>query len=280
MSSADLKQAINAISEVVINRPPPLRVTDQIYMRLADMYLQADHVSRYMDDKSVIFIGDGDAMALSIVHLKKQRILEKGPKSIHVLDFDERVINSIDRFAERKDYTDAISGSLYNVADPIPEELWQKFDVFYTNLPFGSSNEGRSVEIFVRRGIEATNDEAVGCIVIADYEEVTWTQPILYNTQNILIEKGFYVAEMIPKFHSYHLEDAPELTSCSLIVKRFKFRQKPYSSRPITQEERKDFYGKKTPLKWKCIKDKTNGGKLGTHDCEFISFEGDICNDL
>jgi len=244
MATTDLRQAINAISEVVINRPPPLRETDQIYMKLADMYLQADHVSPYMDQKDVIFIGDGDAIALAIVHLKKQGILERGPNYICVLDFDERVVNSINRFAESKDYTNTISGVLYNVADPIPKEYWQKFDVFYTNPPFGSSNEGRSVEIFVRRGIEATGSDATGCIVMADQDSLQWSQQILFSTQDILIKEGFYVSEMIPKFHGYHLKDAPELTSCSMIVKRFRLCSLQYSSCHIKAEEKENFYGK------------------------------------
>lgn len=276
MARVDLRQAINAMSEVVVNRPPPLRDTDQIYMKLADMYLQAEHVSRHMDDKRVMFVGDGDAIGLSIVHLKHTGMLDKGPSFVHVLDFDERVINSVRRFAKRKGYSNTIVGSLYNVADPIPEKFWQSFDVFYTNPPFGSSNEGTSVEIFVRRGIEATREDATGCIVIADYDAVSWAQPVLYNTQKMLFKEGFYVAEMIPKFHSYHLEDAPELTSCSLIMKRFKFTKQPYSSQPIKQEEKDRFYGKEAPLKWKCIRDKLNGGKLPSYDCEYVGFEEDL----
>ena len=273
MSRSDLRHAINAISEVVINRPPPLRDTDQIYMKLADMYLQADHVSRYMDGKKVIFIGDGDAIALSIIHLKKLNILEKGPNFIHVLDFDERVINSIKGFAERKDYQKNISASLYNVADPLPKTYWQKFEAFYTNPPFGSSNKGKSVEIFIRRGIEATGERAIGCVVAADLEDLDWTQQILHSTQSMLIEAGFYIVEMVPQFHSYHLEDAPELTSCSLIVRRCKLSPHTYSSLPIGPDEKDNFYGEKNPLRWKCIRDKTNGKKLGTLDCDFVNFE-------
>jgi predicted methyltransferase len=275
MSTVDLRQAINAMSEVVVNRPPPLRDTDQIYMKLADMFLQADHVSRYMDKKRVVFIGDGDAIGLSIVHLKRQGILEKGPSFVHVLDFDERVVNSIKRFAKRKGYMEDITGTLYNVADPLPKELWQSFDVFYTNPPFGSSNEGTSIEIFVRRGIEAIGDNATGCIVMADYDEVDWPQNISYNTQQMMIREGFYVVEMIPRLHSYHLEDAPELTSCSLVMKRLRFIPQPYSSQSIRPEEKERFYGEDAPLRWKYIKDRLNGGKLPSMDCEYIGFEED-----
>jgi N4-bis(aminopropyl)spermidine synthase len=38
----DLRQAINAISDVVQNRPAPLREFDQIFMKAGDMVLQSD----------------------------------------------------------------------------------------------------------------------------------------------------------------------------------------------------------------------------------------------
>lgn len=35
----DLRKAINAISDVVQNRPAPIREFDQIYMKVADMVI-------------------------------------------------------------------------------------------------------------------------------------------------------------------------------------------------------------------------------------------------
>ena len=40
----DLKAAINAISDVVQNRPRPLRELDQIYMKSGDMVMQIEFV--------------------------------------------------------------------------------------------------------------------------------------------------------------------------------------------------------------------------------------------
>ena len=60
-----------------------------------------------------------------------------------------------------------------------------------------------------------------------------------------------------------------------MIVKRCGFCSREYSSCHIESEEKENFYGERIPLKWKYIKDKTNGGKLGTYDCEFIGFGED-----
>ena len=91
----DLRACLNAISDVVNNRPRPLREFDQIFMKTADMLLQTEHVGRLFEGKQVVFIGDGDAIGLCLVHLHSQKLLEHGPKTVRVLDFDERVILSI-----------------------------------------------------------------------------------------------------------------------------------------------------------------------------------------
>ena len=155
MTNLDLRKAFNALSDVVVNRPPALREFDQIYMKISDMLLQAELLSRWVDSKSVVCIGDGDAIGLSLVHLKANGIFERGPRHVHILDFDERIVNSIATFAENYELQDKISAELYNVADPLPQTHIGKFEAFYTNPPFGASNGGRSVEAFLRRGNEA-----------------------------------------------------------------------------------------------------------------------------
>ena len=41
----DLRDAINGVSDVVANRPSPLREFDQIYMKVADMVIQAHYIA-------------------------------------------------------------------------------------------------------------------------------------------------------------------------------------------------------------------------------------------
>jgi hypothetical protein len=100
MASVDFRRCLYALSDVIINRPRPLRIFDQIHMKLPDMLLQAELMSRWFDKKRIVFIGDGDAVALSVAHLGVQLLLPGLPEHITVLDFDERVVNSILLFAE------------------------------------------------------------------------------------------------------------------------------------------------------------------------------------
>lgn len=87
----DLRSAINAVSDVVANRPLPIREFDQIYMKVADMVIQAHFVAQRYDGLEVVFIGDGDAIGLAVMHLAESGVFESGPKSILVLDFDNEL---------------------------------------------------------------------------------------------------------------------------------------------------------------------------------------------
>ena len=163
----DLRACLNVISDVVNNRPHPLREFDQIFMKTADVLLQTEHVGRLFEGKRVVFIGDGDAIGLCLVHLHNMGLVEHGPTSVHVLDFDECVVLSIRAFAERFSISKRVSDELYNVADALPQEHWEKFECFYTNPPFGASNHGKSNKGFLQRGIESVGYAALGCLVLA-----------------------------------------------------------------------------------------------------------------
>jgi predicted methyltransferase len=241
-------------------------------MKLPDMLLQAEVISRWFHGKDVVFIGDGDAIGLTVAHLSKQELLPGSPKHILVLDFDERIVNSINNFANKYGLTDSIAAELYNVCDPLPRKHWQNKSAFYTNPPWGSSNKGKSVQVFVDRGVEALESDALGCVVIGDHPDYLWTHEVLRIVQNKILEKGFRITEMLPNFHRYHLDDNPELTSCCIIFDRENFPIRSYDSKSISNEDLKDFYGCDVPLRIHYIRDKTNGGKLESNDYEAEPF--------
>lgn len=266
MTSLDLREAFNAVSDIVVNRPPALREFDQIYMKISDMLLQAELLSRVMDSRRMVFLGDGDAIGLTLVHLKANGVLKGGPARVHVLDFDERIVNSINSFATAFGLQGEISAELYNIAHPLPKEHLAAFDGFHTNPPFGASNGGRSVEAFLRRGDEALAANGTGCIVMADDPTLPWTQDALKQVQHYLVHNGFIISEVVPRFHHYHLDDDPDLTSCSVIVVRHGDDGVKPSSEPLPLEHRQNFYGKHSPLRVQYIRDRRMGGKLPSCD--------------
>jgi predicted methyltransferase len=252
----DLRKAINAISDVVQNRPPPLREFDQIYMKVADMVIQAEYVARVFNGKDIVFVGDGDGIALSAAHLKAQEVIRYGPNSITVLDFDERIVNSICRFGEKLQPKVMISAHLYNVAEALPSEHFGVYDGFHINPPWGASNGGESVLAFFERGSQATKSNGLGIVVIGDDPELPWTQSVLRDTQRRALELGYVVSELLPQLHEYHLDDAPELRSCSCLFRRIDASCMEQESKPLDHSRRDNFYGQSSPLRFRFVRER------------------------
>lgn len=263
----DLRAAINAISDVVQNRPRPLREMDQIYMKTGDMVLQSEMVAKWADKKRLAFIGDGDAISVCVAYLMHHGIFNYGPTKIQVFDFDERICGAVKRFADREQLG-MLDATLYNVLDAFPE--LGGFDCFYTNPPWGASNEGASVNVFSQRGMEAVGNNGEGMIVIADNHELEWPQRVLAATQKFALDNGFYIQRMMSRVHLYHLDDAPDLRSCNLMLKSLPNLKPAKNSQPITDPVRlENFYGKNRPIRIRYIREKKRVDYGKAHDDEY-----------
>src|SRR5690606_32499932 len=142
----------------------------------------------WADGKRIAFIGDGDAISVCVAYMKAREVLDFGPTRITVFDFDERTVQSVKRFAD-KERIEHLDAQLYNCLDPFPDA--SKYDCFYTNPPWGASNKGESVNVFVDRGIDAIRGVGEGMIVIADDDELPWPKQVLANVQRHASEQGF-----------------------------------------------------------------------------------------
>lgn len=270
----DLRMAMNAISDVVQNRPRPLREFDQIYMKSGDMVMQTEFVANWVDDKHVAFIGDGDAISISIAYFKHCKITEYGPKSVTVFDFDERIVEAIRRFAQSEEIPN-LTAELYNVLDAFPKP--GVFDLFYTNPPWGQHNDGESVNVFAQRGMEAVGYRGDGMIVIADDKELEWPKQVLGKVQRFGAENGYFVSRMMPRLHLYHLDDAPDLQSCNLILSALPGAVKTVKSVPIVEPERlNNFYGRSKAPRVRYVREKKrlNYGMANEDEYELLLLEG------
>jgi N4-bis(aminopropyl)spermidine synthase len=250
----DLREAINAVSDVVMNRPRPLREFDQIYMKTGDMVMQSEFVASWSDKQRLAFIGDGDAISVCVAYLKQKGVLEFGPSRITVFDFDERIVQAVNRFAD-KERIENLDAVLYNCLDEFPQV--GRFDNFYTNPPWGASNNGESVNVFTQRGMEATGYSGNGMIVIADDDELEWPKAVLSSAQNFASNAGYFVSRMMPKMHQYHLDDAPELRSCNLIISSLPGKEKKVESSRIEDAVRlNNFYGRSKAPRVRYVKER------------------------
>jgi N4-bis(aminopropyl)spermidine synthase len=249
----DLRLAVNAISDVVQNRPRPLREFDQIYMKTGDMVLQSELVARWSDGKRLAFIGDGDAIGICVAYLHKRDIINYGPSEIVVYDFDERICGAVTRFADMERLSN-VRAELYNCLDAFPGPT--NYDCFYTNPPWGASNEGESVKVFMQRGMEAIGYSGEGMVVIADDLELEWTKRVLARVQSYSIDSGFYVQRMMSRLHSYHLDDAPDLRSCNLVIRAVAGPERAGQSVGISDPARlANFYGRENPPRVKYVRE-------------------------
>lgn len=264
----DLKDAINAVSDVVQNRPRPLRDFDQIYMKTGDMVMQSELVSRWATGKRLAFIGDGDAISVCVGLLQARGIFEDGPSHITVFDFDERICSAIARFADHEGIT-TLDSRLYNCADAFPTEMIGKFDYFYTNPPWGASNAGESVKAFMQRGFEATAYAGEGLVVIADDHARAWPQHVLAQVQKFALERDQFVQKMQSKMHLYHLDDDPDLRSCNLFFKALPIERSPITSAPLEKERLDNFYGKEQALKIRYVRERKRVDYGKAHDEEY-----------
>lgn len=262
----DLRAAMNAVSDVVENRPRPLREFDQIFMKSGDMVMQAELVARWANGKRLAFIGDGDAISICSAYLHSRGILPYGPAKVVVFDFDERMCQSVKRFAdaERLDNLDA---HLYNCADPFCGPT--NFDCFYTNPPWGASNGGDSVLAFVKRGMEAIGYGGDGIVVVADDPELEWPQRVLSNLQAFALEEGFFVSRMMPQVHSYHLDDTPDLRSCNVIVRSMPGNRPHGPSEALPARQLQHFYGRNNPMRVRYVRERARIDYGKAHDDEY-----------
>ena len=230
------------------NRPQALRKFDQISMRDDDLATQAILMARRLAGKSVVFMGDNDCASLALGILGTQ-LGYPLPSKMVIVDFDERLLRAQSKFARWYGFRHLIDFRLYNAFEPVPRDLQNHFDWFYTNPPYGASNYGMSVQLFINRGCEMTKPAGYGCIIIPHDEERKWTQSAMLSTQRFLANRGWVITDKVNDLHRYHLDDDNELTSSTLIVHdaasiTLDESIRVYDNRRIEHHEIPLFYGK------------------------------------
>lgn len=223
-------------------RPKPVRAVDQIFMLPGSQLNQVKLISPYTRNRHVAFVGDGDCMALCMGLLAKEGIID-GPEQMLILDFDERLIRFVNRTARQFGFHDRIETLQYNVVDPVPESFRQRYDVFYTNPPYGSKNRGQSGMAFLARGAALCSKSNSSGISILPYGQGTWSQPAMYDIQSFMLEHGYVVGDMLRGMHSYHLDDSPTLRSATVVFDRAEAKPSPYEDQSLPESMANFFYG-------------------------------------
>lgn len=235
-----------ALALLEASRPQALRAYDQIAMRGLDLLRAVQAAAPRLAGRDVAFVGDHDGTSL-LLGLLAARGLVRPPRRMTLLDFDDRLLVNARALAEEQGFVHLLDTRLYNVFDPVPADLLGHFDAYYTNPPYGASNDGASVRLFMTRGSElASRFGAVGHVILPDDDQRDWTRRALASTRCFLEQHGWRVLNLTRDVHTYHLDDDPTLTSALLDIERVypDAPVMPWAALRIDQSEIPYFYGR------------------------------------
>lgn len=243
-----LNEELEVLSLWEDRRPESLRDFDQIPMQGTDLLCQVKLIGPLLAGKRVVFVGDHDGTSMLLGLLSTHGSFES-PAQITLLDFDDRLLEVARTIADEHNFSDRFTARLYNVFDPVPKEIVAGFDAFYTNPPYGASNVGASVRLFIARGSELVNRQrASGYALLPVDEERRWTRAAMLATQKFLSDYGWSIAAQFPQLHRYRLDDDATLMSSLLCLEReaaiMPAPPMPYEGRYVSQTEIPYFYGK------------------------------------
>jgi hypothetical protein len=93
---------------------------------------------------------------------------------------------------------------------------------------------------------------------------------VLAEVQAFAIQQGFFVRKMMSQVHQYHLDDAPDLRSCNLIIGALPDNKLPGSSVAITDKRRlENFYGRSASPRVRYVREKKRLDYGKAHDDEY-----------
>lgn len=235
----------HAVALVERNRPVALRAFDQIPMHNAELLQQVQLVTPSLAGQTVAFIGDYDSASLVLGVLGNHGY--QRPSRMVLLDFDERLLAAAQTLAEQQGFAGIFDVRRYNVFDRVPRDLAGQFDWFYTNPPYGCRNDGASGRLFIARGCELTQAAGHGYAILPCDAERPWTQRAMLATQQFLTGHGWLINEMVPRLHTYALDDDPKLSSSLIHIERVAggaSARMPYVGRSVACAEIPHFYGR------------------------------------
>ena len=227
-------------------RPASLREFDQIPMLGVDLVESVKAVAPQLADRRVVFMGDHDGVSV-LTGMFASRGLLPAPRTMYMLDFDERLVERARQVAAEYGFSHLLTAELYNAFDAVPSHLVGAFDAFYTNPPYGMSNGGESVRLFMGRAMEmASAPGSLGHVVLPCDPQRPWTQDAAVRTTHFAEAHGWNTVEMLCDRHGYHLDDDPHLRSALLTIQAGGGRRVslPWQGRDVSHHEIAHFYGR------------------------------------
>ncbi|RLI86311.1 MAG: putative methyltransferase [Archaeoglobales archaeon] len=189
----DFAETLRRYEEIARERPEAIEVYDQGFMATKDVMRRVEFVYERGDLATNIFVvGDDDLFSIAAS-------LTGIPKKITVVEIDERLVNFINKTADKHGLN--IEAVVYDVQQAFPEEYRKKYDVFVTDpvetLP--------GLKLFLSRGVSTL--KGPGCSGYFGITTLEASRKKWYEIQRMIYDMGFIITDLRRKFSVYPPED-------------------------------------------------------------------------
>ena len=187
--SGKFNDVLEEFKKIVKNRPKAIpeffqgcTIPEDVIFRLALMGYYND-----ITDKDILLVGDDDMVSIALA-------LTELPKRVVVVDIDPRLREFIEKINKERGFN--IEFIEYDVAQPLPKELVNRFDVFSTE-PLETTS---GFLAFVSRGASSLKEGGVGYIGLTT-QEVSFKR--WREFEDALVKMGFAITDIIRDFSDY-----------------------------------------------------------------------------
>ncbi|GIW65727.1 MAG: hypothetical protein KatS3mg094_246 [Candidatus Parcubacteria bacterium] len=174
---------------IIKNRPPALDKFDQAFIKAEDVIKRVEFIYQRGDllNSKILVIGDDDLLSLALA-------LTKLPQSVYIIEIDQRLTDFINKISKKLNLN--IKTLEYDVREPLPKSLINKFDVFVTD-PVETE---RGLKLFLLRGFLSLNKNGSGYFGLTTSESslAKW-----FNIEKFILKNGFVITDIKRKFSVY-----------------------------------------------------------------------------
>lgn len=171
-------------------RPKPLHKFDQGYVTPQSTFLRflIGYERGDIYGKDILIIGDDDLLSIVLG-------LSGMPKSITIIEIDERITNFIAEIAEQEKFE--VNIEAFDMRKPLPRKYVKNFDTFFTDPP----ETLKAADAFIGRGISALRSD--GCSGYFGFTRREASLNKWYDLQKQLAGYKVVVSDIIHNFNEY-----------------------------------------------------------------------------
>ncbi len=190
----EFSSILERYKEIAAKRPEAIEEYDQGFISMNGVIRRVEFIYDRGDlaGSNIFVVGDDDLLSIAAS-------LTGLPSKIFVVDIDERLIDFINKTADKEGL--AVEAMKYDVQQAFPEFLRKRFDVFVTDpvetIP--------GLKLFLSRGVSTLKGE--GCSGYFGITTLEASRRKWYEIQKLILEMGFTITDIRRHFNVYPEEE-------------------------------------------------------------------------